>query len=821
VVPHWIPSTLKALPQWVPWDLELRDGKWAKIPKNPRNGENAKANDAGTWGTFEEAFTFHQAHGTSGIGFEFSAAHPFVGIDLDDCRDPDTGDLTELAQEMLARFTTYAEISPSGTGIKLIGIGRLPASGKNFGNIEVYDRGRYFALTGERLQGCPAEPQPCQEALDELLERLKPKGPPSATRPAMSDDRRRLIERAQAYVRREPPAISGSGGHNQAFHVACILVEGFALTDDEAREILKEWNQTCVPPWSDRELDHKLADARAQIDPGRLGYLANRSLSFDQRQRCERRAADSTQSWDGDLPLCTFEENGHPVEPDDNHELITIDAGNENLAEVTAQAWQALQATNNPPTLFRYGALPSRIERDDDGAPILRPMTNDRMRHRLARAANWFKVDRKGNEIPAAPPMAVVRDVLATPDPDLPILTRIVEAPIFAADGSLCAAPGYSSKSKTFFAPAPGFMLPSVSIRPTRAEIADARDLLMIDLIGDFPFVSEADKAHALAAAFGPFVRDMIEGPAPLHDFEAPSPGTGKTLLVDLLTHPALGRSIAAMTEGRDEDEWRKRLFAKLRTAPAVLLLDNIKRRFDSGAVSSAITAYPLWEDRILGVSEIARVPVRTIWIMTANNPALSSEIARRTIRIRLDAKIDRPWLRQEFRHADIRAWAWQNRARLVWAVLTLVQSWIAAGRPEGSRTLGMFERWAKVIGGILDVSGIPGFLGNLADFYEQSDAEGSTLRGFAAAWWATHRTNAVTVAALLPLAIEAGLDLGEKGEQSQKIRLGKLLTSTMRDRVFNVTQQQEHRLRVEAGGTDHRATLWRLVPLPQEGSPR
>src|SRR5262249_7363276 len=161
-----------------------------------------------------------------------------------------------------------------------------------------------------------------------------------------------------------------------------------------------------------------------------------------------------------------------------------------------------------------------------------------------------------------------------------------------------------------------------------------------------FPFVSESEKAHAVATALAPFVRDLIDGPTPLYSVEAPSAGTGKTLLVELLTLPALGRPISAMTEGRDEDEWRKRLFAKLRSAPSILLLDNIKRRLESGALASAITSYPLWEDRILGVSEIARVPVRCIWIATGNNPALSSEMTRRTVRIRLDAQVDRPWLR-------------------------------------------------------------------------------------------------------------------------------------------------------------------------------
>ena len=489
-----------------------------------------------------------------------------------------------------------------------------------------------------------------------------------------------------------------------------------------------------------------------------------------------------------------------------------IDASEDDLAALTTEAWLAIQAANTPPTLFRYGAVPSRIETDDEGAPMLRPMTVDRMRHRLARVAYWFRLAKKDREQPIAPPLAVVRDVLATPDPALPVLTRIVEAPIFAADGSLCNEPGYNAASRTFYAPAAGFTVPPVAIQPTADEIQQARELFTVELMGDFPFVGDAEKAHAVAAAVGPFVRDMIDGPTPLHSFEAPTPGTGKTLLVDLLTHPALGRPIAAMTEGRDEDEWRKRIFAKLRTAPSTLLLDNIKRRLESGALASAVTAYPLWEDRILGVSEIARVPVRCIWIVTGNNPLLSSEMTRRTVRIRLDARVDRPWLREGFRHADIRSWGIANRSRLVWAALTLVRAWIAEGQPQGCRTLGMFERWAKVLGGILDVGGIPGFLGNLSDFYDKSDAEGAAWREFVASWWTTHGENAVTASALWPLATECGLDLGDKGDQSQKIRLGKALRD-MRDRMFAVQLSgQEKRLRIELDGADHRANLWRLA---------
>jgi hypothetical protein len=85
--------------------------------------------------------------------------------------------------------------------------------------------------------------------------------------------REAVIARAKLYLTREPPAISGQGGHNQCFHAACILVHGFALSEEEAFEAIQDWNRTCRPPWSAAELRHKLADAVKQ--PGPRGRLLN------------------------------------------------------------------------------------------------------------------------------------------------------------------------------------------------------------------------------------------------------------------------------------------------------------------------------------------------------------------------------------------------------------------------------------------------------------------------------------------------------------------------------------------------------------------
>jgi hypothetical protein len=501
-------------------------------------------------------------------------------------------------------------------------------------------------------------------------------------------------------------------------------------------------------------------------------------------------------------------------------EQLTIDAGQKNLETISKQGWDALEEANRPARLFRHGSHASRIENDDRGEPLIRRLTEDRLRHELARAARWvvYKETENGTEeFDAMPPRDVVRDMLATPRVPLPLLTRIVEAPVFARDGTIQTEPGYHSASHTYYAAAPELIVPPIAERPTSAEVREAARLIQEELLGDFPFVSESCRAHAIAILLHPFAREFIQGPTPLHLVHKSTPGTGGTLLADVLTYPSTGRPLAVITEGRDEDEWRKRLTAKLAGGPQYLLIDNLRRSLDCAALASMITS-PIWEDRILGASEIVRLPVNCCFLATGNNPTVSSEIARRSIPTRLDARVDRPWLRQSFRHDDLRCWARAHRGELIWAALTLIRHWHVAGQPAGGVRLGMFESWSDVMGGILKQAGIPGFLANLNEFYEEADTEGAAWRAFIGSWWQTHGSEEVTAGTLWELAVEL-LPLGRGAEQAQKTRLGKLLAEK-RERVFGIeTEGGSWQLRIVRSGQRHRAQIWKLECLAKPGS--
>ncbi|MDH3236885.1 MAG: bifunctional DNA primase/polymerase, partial [Alphaproteobacteria bacterium] len=234
-------------------------------------------------------------------------------------------------------------------------------------------------------------------------------------------------------------------------------------------------------------------------------------------------------------------------------ELPEIDAADGNLARKSDAAWEALLVSNDPPSLFRYGKQVSRIETDDHRTPIIVPITEDRLRGCLARIISWVKKNKKGEVTPAHPPMPVVKDILAKPNMDLPILYGVVSAPLFAPDGTLQTKPGYHPGSGLFYAPGDDFTIPDVPKVPTEADLKRARGFIVYELLGDFPFTGKAELAHAVAMLLLPFVRPMIAGPTPLHLIEKPSPGTGASLMIDAISIVATGASANVTTEGRDD----------------------------------------------------------------------------------------------------------------------------------------------------------------------------------------------------------------------------------------------------------------------------
>ena len=480
------------------------------------------------------------------------------------------------------------------------------------------------------------------------------------------------------------------------------------------------------------------------------------------------------------------------------------------LRDVTADA---LRALGGAPDVYQRGGILVRMQRDDDMRPLIAPLGIDAMAGELARCAEFARMDgRTKRFVVTDPPPRVVRDVLTRPSYDLRTLAGIVEVPVVRADGSILATTGYDVGSRLIYDPDPSLRVPPVPDKPTRADVVRARTLIVDELLGEFPFAGDSDRAHAAALLLEGFLLVLIDGPTPMILIDAPSAGTGKGLIADMLVLPAFGTAVGNLSEAGDDAEWRKRLTALFLRGTRLVRVDNITQPLESASLAMALTT-GYWEDRVLGASTMVRVPVRCVWTATGNNVVASTDIARRMVPIRLDAQMERPWLRDGFRHQDLRGWALDHRGDLVAAALILIRAWVNAGMPAGEHPrLGSYESWSRVVGGILHHAGIAGFLGNLDNLYASADNELERWRAFIGLWWDAHNGNDVPVGELFMLAKDMDWPFRSDRDQAQRTEFGMALGRQQKRVIGN------HRV-IKAGMVRGKTT-WRLTVAAFGGDP-
>jgi putative DNA primase/helicase len=242
----------------------------------------------------------------------------------------------------------------------------------------------------------------------------------------------------------------------------------------------------------------------------------------------------------------------------------------------------------------------------------------------------------------------------------------------------------------------------------------------------------------------------LLDAPTPFYLIDGARQGAGKGLLATCAAALPNGCAPNVLTLAGGREEQEKTITSLLLAGQDWILLDNLTT-LASPVLSAALTA-DWWHGRLLGVNRMARLRNRATWVGTGNNVELSGEIARRVVPIRLEPPVERPEERTGFRHR-LPGWAYEHRTELVSVCLSLIQHWIDAGMPLATKTLGSYERWAAVMGGILAHAGVGGFLEAREALYVDSDNETAEWRAFCGLWWKRHAEHAVTAKDLLPIA--------------------------------------------------------------------
>lgn len=733
--PDNIPAELRSLPNWVAWreKPDAKGGKPGKIPVNPRTGDEAKSNDRTTWGSFDDALVRMQSDSLPGIGFVFSAESQYVGTDLDKCRDPETGKIDPWAAEIVRVLDTYAEASVTGTGVHCIARGTLPDQGRKRGNVEMYCSGRFFCFTGALLPDTAAEIRERTVPLAVIhaqwiakpASQAKPP-PPRAAAPRTAT----LLRRAERYVAKTQP-VSEGGRNDAAFHLAghlAALVDtnGECLGKDEILALLSNWNSRCSPPLSDSELQACVHSGMNNGTP-----------------RAPKPAA-------APLPSTATAPRPRALNGILTPGAHTLPTGEYREIQGTEFARQVLCKLPEG-TIYRRGGAIGEVFGHPTEFRVLTPhrvriLTGKHVRLCSSKAG-------KDDEPPTETFQPVSRDhadlILASASDhgDVRDLDHIVSHPVFAADWTL-SRPGHSKRT---YYDEPAALAHLEPIRD-RHEIQAVFD----DLLVDFPFEAESDRQTYIGLLLTPLVRPAIQGNCPLHLITSPQERTGKTKLAsDVLGGVYLGAPVPVMQLSGSEDEREKRILAMLLAGTRLIHLDNLAGELDSAVLASTLTASHV-HGRILGRTENVTVPNGCVVVATGNNARTSSEIAKRTVPIRLLAREQAPETRVDFRHQDIAAYVVEQRRAVLGAMVGMVLNWLDAGQPAAKRPMGGFDAWAAVVGGILTTAGYSDWLSSAAEWREGADDFSADLAQFVDLWSATYGLN--TPAELLTLADANGL---------------------------------------------------------------
>ncbi len=374
------------------------------------------------------------------------------------------------------------------------------------------------------------------------------------------------------------------------------------------------------------------------------------------------------------------------------------------VAEVAKQAWDTLAEyqVDGDPGVYAYGEALARV---DDGRMGLLDASG--LEFELNRCTTWL-AQKDDKWKPVSAPANVVRDMLAARrrDVTVPTLKQVSIVPTFTSDGRLLNENGFDEASGIFL---DLHVFVDVPKEPTRLEVWSALRQLWKP-ISQFPFEDKSDKVHAVAMILEPYMRDMF-GPTPLYFINKPAAGTGASLFIETSLYPTLGKWPDAQTPPKSDDEMKKTLTACFVDGLRCIYFDNANT-LNSPSFASVLTA-EVYAARILGVSNMLRVPVQVQWVGSGNNTELSGELHRRIVDIRMDAQMANPEDRDvsQFRIRDLKSWVRDHQADQVCAALTIIQYWVNQGMPEGRASKASYEAWSAKMSGLFETIGLRGFL--------------------------------------------------------------------------------------------------------------
>ena len=662
-----IPADLKARPQWVLWRgagrIDHQTGESTgleKIPIDPHTLHHASTTDTETWGTFkycvdalpvaleqwenEDPSTYRGG----GVGYVFTSDDSYTGIDLDHCRDADTGAIADWAQTWIDTLNSYTQVSVSGTGVHVIVEATLPPGRRQSGNYQMWDHSRFFAMTGQHIPGTlptieprgipltafwctlfapkvgetvwtkdthgnitnkdpltitAIEPAPSGELYARFAEsqtgwplvqcELVSGTSTQGATPALEDDavldKARKAKNSDKFNRLWDGDIVAYPSPSEADLALCCIL---AFWTRDATQIDRLFRQSNLM----REKWEKRADYRKRTITAALTLQAEYYTQLDGTQLIVKRATQQAQQG----------QNGSTA--GNNRPTIFLDTELSRWTDEGQAALLTLTKTNGAPILYQRarrlaliatGVKPPRWLHRPPDAPIIIEASDAALYELAGMAATWQKWEKRVKEwVTILPPKLFVSTLLGRPYWPFPPLEGIIYSPTLRPDGSLLATPGYDADTGLYF----DSNRTRYELIPDNPDIFEARKALntLNDVLCDFLWEHDYDRSAALAAILSVVCRYTVIGNVPLFGVSATTRGSGKGLLADVIALIGTGRRAPLWSQAEDDAEERKRLLALGMDGDPLVCIDNVTRPLGSGPLDLALTS-STFKDRILG----------------------------------------------------------------------------------------------------------------------------------------------------------------------------------------------------------------------------
>lgn len=332
---------------------------------------------------------------------------------------------------------------------------------------------------------------------------------------------------------------------------------------------------------------------------------------------------------------------------------------------------------------------------------VLRPVDEDWLFGIASDIADWRlgkNVGGKATWAWADPKPLYMKQLIKRRPARFPVLRGIATTPIIDATGRVVQVPGYDPGSMMLLDFKEG-AFPPVPESPDLEEAKAAYKILM-NPFREMPWATPAAKSVAGSAMLTALVRGSLRA-APMHVFDAPTAGTGKSKICDTVGILATGSIVPAMSQGKSAEEDEKRLSVALYYGDPVVLIDNVEQPITGDFLCSCCTQ-EIVQARILGLSDRRVTPVTALFTASGNNVVTAGDMSRRVIIGRIDAGCERPDERKfDF---DPVLEAKRDRTKMVVAALTILKAYHDAGRPMPPNTteFGSFEDWSGWVRGAL-----------------------------------------------------------------------------------------------------------------------